>query len=66
MIANETVAGRSLIDTLKRILSNQPGPSPVVLDLGTERIRLTDQFRVDLARVVPEIRMAFGHAAIDL
>jgi DNA polymerase-3 subunit alpha len=37
-----------------------------VLDLGTERIRLADAFRVDLDRVVPEIRMAFGHDAIEL
>jgi len=58
--------GPTEIDVLKQILSNQPGPCPVVLDLGTERIRLTDAFRVDLARVVPEIRMAFGHGAIDL
>jgi DNA polymerase-3 subunit alpha len=58
--------GPSEIDTLKRILANQPGSSPVVLDLGAERIRLTDEFRVDLDRVVPEIRMAFGHGAIDL
>ena len=58
--------GPTEIDTLKRILSSQPGPSPVVLDLGTERLRLTDDFRVDLDRVVPEIRMAFGHGAIDL
>ena len=43
-----------------------PGASPVVLDLGTERVRLTDEFRVDLDRVVPEIRMAFGHGAIAL
>jgi hypothetical protein len=38
----------------------------VVLDLGTERVRLTEEFCVDLDRVVPEIRMAFGHSAIAL
>jgi hypothetical protein len=38
----------------------------VVLDLGTERVRLADDFCVDLERVVPEIRMAFGHSAIAL
>jgi DNA polymerase III subunit alpha len=54
------------IDRLKHVLAANPGPSPVVLDLGTERVRLTDEFCVDLDRVVPEIRMAFGHGAIAL
>jgi DNA polymerase-3 subunit alpha len=58
--------GPAEIDLLKRILPSHPGTHPVVLDLGTERIRLADEFRVDMARVVPEIRMAFGHDAIDL
>ena len=54
------------IDRLKHVLSAHPGASPVVLDLGTERVRLTEEFCVDLDRVVPEIRMAFGHSAIAL
>ena len=58
--------GPTEIGRLKHVLSAHPGASPVVLDLGTERIRLTDDFRVDLDRVVPEIRMAFGHGAIAL
>ena len=58
--------GPNEIDDLKRILQNNPGPSPVVLDLGPERVRLTDEFRVDMARVIPEIRMGFGHEAIEL
>jgi DNA polymerase-3 subunit alpha len=58
--------GPTEIGTLKRILPSHPGSCPVVLDLGTERIRLADAFRVDLDRVVPEIRMAFGHDAIEL
>ena len=58
--------GPTEIDRLKHVLSAHPGASPVVLDLGTERIRLTDDFCVDLDRVVPEIRMAFGHGAIAL
>ncbi len=56
--------GPAEIQQLKRILPSHPGPSPVVLDLGAERIRLTDEFRVDMDRVVPEIRMAFGHEAV--
>jgi DNA polymerase-3 subunit alpha len=58
--------GPNEIERLKRILATHPGPSPVVLDLGSERIRLADEFCVDLDRVVPELRMAFGHGAIDL
>jgi DNA polymerase III subunit alpha len=58
--------GPSEIDRLKHVLSAHPGASPVVLDLGTERVRLTEEFCVDLDRVVPEIRMAFGHSAIAL
>ena len=38
----------------------------MVLDLGSEKVRLTDEFRVDVDRVVPEIRMSFGHDAIVL
>jgi DNA polymerase-3 subunit alpha len=58
--------GPDEIQDLKRTLQNNPGPSPVVLDLGRERVRLTDDFRVDMDRVIPEIRMVFGHDAIDL
>ena len=58
--------GPGEIDRLRHVLAAHPGASPVVLDLGTERVRLTDEFCVDLDRVVPEIRMAFGHSAIAL
>ena len=58
--------GPGEIDRLRHVLAAHPGRSPVVLDLGTERVRLTDEFCVDLDRVVPEIRMAFGHSAIAL
>jgi DNA polymerase-3 subunit alpha len=58
--------GPTEIDRLKHVLAAHPGASPVVLDLGTERVRLTEEFCVDLDRVVPEIRMAFGHSAIAL
>ena len=37
-----------------------------MLDLGSEKVRLTDEFRVDIDRVVPELRMAFGHDAVVL
>ncbi len=54
------------IEQLKRLLLEHPGESPVVLDLGANRVRLPDDYRVDLARVVGELRAAFGHDAVDL
>ncbi len=38
----------------------------VTLDLGTQVLRLSDEFRVDLDLVVGELRMAFGHDAVVL
>jgi DNA polymerase-3 subunit alpha len=55
------------LDQLKQILSDHPGQSPVILDLGRSRqIRLADDYRVDLDRAVGELRMAFGHEAVLL
>jgi DNA polymerase III subunit alpha len=54
------------IEQLKRLLLDHPGDSPVVLDLGANRVRLPDEYRVDLTRVVGELRVAFGHDAVDL
>ncbi len=55
------------LDQLKQILTDHPGDSPVILDLGqTRRIRLSDEYRVDLDRAVGELRMAFGHEAVLL
>jgi DNA polymerase-3 subunit alpha len=54
------------IDHLKRLLLEYPGESPVVLDLGANRVRLPDDYRVDLTRVVGELRVAFGHDAVAL
>jgi len=61
-----TRLGPQELASLQRILGRNPGNSPVILDLGVERIRLPDDVRVDIDRVVPEIRMTFGHGAIDL
>ena len=52
------------IQRLKRILRDHPGDSVVTLDLGTQVLRLSDEFRVDLDRAVGELRMAFGHDAV--
>jgi DNA polymerase-3 subunit alpha len=55
------------IQRLKRILREHPGDSVVQIDIGNGQvIRLADEFRVDLDRAVGEIRMAFGHDAVEL
>jgi DNA polymerase-3 subunit alpha len=54
------------IQRLKRILRDHPGDSAVLLDLGTQVLRLADDFRVDVDRSVGELRMAFGHDAVLL
>ncbi len=54
------------IARLKRILRDHPGDSVVTLDLGTQVLRLSDDFRVDVDRCVGELRMAFGHDAVCL
>ena len=40
--------------------------SLVILDLGTQVLRLSDDFRVDIDHAVGELRMAFGHDAVLL
>ena len=55
------------IERLKAILSEFPGESPVLLDIGDNKvIRLNDEFRVDVDKAVGELRVAFGHDAIVL
>ncbi len=54
------------IQRLKRILRDHPGDSAVMLDLGSQVLRLADDFRVDVDRSVGELRMAFGHDAVLL
>ncbi len=55
------------IGRLKQMLAEHPGESPVFLDLGEGKVlRLADQHRVDLAHVVGELRVAFGHDAVVL
>ncbi len=53
------------IQTLKRILRDHPGDSPVFLHIGGGKVlRLSDEFCVDVDRVVGELRVAFGHDAV--
>ena len=54
------------IARLKRILRDHPGDSVVTLDLGSQVLRLSDDFRVDVDRAVGELRVAFGHDAVSL
>ncbi|MET0325819.1 MAG: OB-fold nucleic acid binding domain-containing protein, partial [Ilumatobacteraceae bacterium] len=54
------------IQRLKRILRDHPGDSLVILDIGTQVLRLSDEFRVDIDHAVGELRMAFGHDAVLL
>ncbi|MEP1126202.1 MAG: DNA polymerase III subunit alpha [Ilumatobacter sp.] len=55
------------IQRLKRILKEHPGESVVLIDIGQQKVlKLSDEFRVDIDRVVGELRMAFGHDAVLL
>jgi DNA polymerase-3 subunit alpha len=55
------------IDQLKSILKEYPGDSRVYLHIGANKVlRLADEFSVELARAVPELRIAFGHDAVML
>jgi DNA polymerase-3 subunit alpha len=54
------------IQRLKRILREHPGDSVVTVELGGQSVRLPDDFCVDVDRVVGELRVAFGHAAVVL
>jgi DNA polymerase-3 subunit alpha len=57
-----SVLSEERIDRLKAMLAEHPGESPVFLHLGEGKVlRLPDQHRVDLQRVVGELRVAFGH-----
>ncbi|MGA1555547.1 MAG: OB-fold nucleic acid binding domain-containing protein [Ilumatobacteraceae bacterium] len=59
---DEVTVGR-----LKRILGDHPGDSVVQIDIGNGKVlRLADEFRVDIDRSVGELRMAFGHDAVQL
>jgi DNA polymerase-3 subunit alpha len=55
------------IQRLKHILRDHPGDSVVQVDIGQGKVlRLADEFRVDIDRAVGELRMAFGHEAVQL
>jgi DNA polymerase III subunit alpha len=55
------------IHQLRRILRDHPGESSVFLHIGQGKIlRLSDEFCVEVDRIVPELRVAFGHDAVML
>ena len=50
---------------LKNILVEHPGPAPVYLHVGDSKVlRLGDDFNVDVDRVIPPLRVAFGSGVI--
>ncbi|MBM3800320.1 MAG: DNA polymerase III subunit alpha [Actinobacteria bacterium] len=56
----DTIA-RNRIDELREILRRHPGESPVFLHLGPDKIlELGADFAVEIDRVVPDLRVAFG------
>ena len=62
-----TSLSEARIAQIRQILSEYPGDSPVYLHIGQGKVlRLADDFRVDLDRVVGELRMSLGHDAVML
>jgi DNA polymerase-3 subunit alpha len=55
----------SLVDELKRVLLDHPGPQPVLLQLGDKTLRLPEQFRVDASNgLCAELRVLLGAACL--
>jgi DNA polymerase-3 subunit alpha len=53
------------VQSLKRLLSEHPGPSPVLLHVGTKRIRLASQWSVDTTRgLLAELRVLLGPSCL--
>ena len=57
-------AGDEVIDTLKAALTENPGPSPVLIHIGETVLRLTPEFNVDPERAAAEILRIFGSDAL--
>jgi DNA polymerase-3 subunit alpha len=53
------------VESLKRLLSEHPGPSPVLLHVGAKCIRLASQWSVDCTRgLLAELRVLLGPACL--
>ncbi|HEY4332784.1 MAG TPA: OB-fold nucleic acid binding domain-containing protein, partial [Ilumatobacteraceae bacterium] len=62
-----TMLNELRIHQLKRILRDHPGESQVFVQFSADKkLRLADDFCVDLDRVVGELRVAFGHDSVVL
>ncbi len=56
-----------LLGSVKGLLLEHPGDTPVLLDLATRVLRLPDTFRVDVSRrLVSELRVLLGADAVEL
>ncbi len=54
------------VDDLKRLLSDHPGHSPVLLHVGEKVLRLPSEFNVDMSRgLMGELRVLLGPRAIQ-
>jgi DNA polymerase III subunit alpha len=55
------------VESLKRLLAEHPGPSPVTLHVGAKRIRLANQFSVDTTRgLLAELRVLLGPSCLHV
>ena len=55
------------VESLKRLLAEHPGPSPVLLHVGAKCIRLASQFSVDTTRgLLAELRVLLGPSCFRL
>jgi hypothetical protein len=55
------------VELLKKVLSEHPGPSPVLLHVGAKCIRLASQFYVDTTKgLLAELRILLGPACLRL
>ena len=53
------------MESLKRLLSEHPGPSPVLLHVGPKCIQLASQWSVDTTRgLLAELRVLLGPACL--
>jgi DNA polymerase-3 subunit alpha len=53
------------VDILKKLLVSHPGPSPVLVQIGAQTVRLSDEFRVDESNGLrAELLAEFGSSAL--
>jgi DNA polymerase-3 subunit alpha len=53
------------VDSLKRLLTEHPGPAPVLLHVGAKCIKLASEFSVDSTKgLIAELRILLGAACL--